>query len=65
MTIARGSRCPGHVLTEQDIPEILRLAAHGMSQYELAKYFGYNQSTISRVLSGRTWKHVGGTDGQC
>lgn len=45
------------VLTEDSIRQIR--AMHGVvSQYEVAKQFGVNQSVVSRVQNFKIWKHV-------
>jgi hypothetical protein len=56
-TVSRGSRRPSSKLTEDQIPEIKRLSS-AMTQTEIAQKFGVNQSQISRVLSGKRWKHT-------
>jgi predicted transcriptional regulator len=35
-----------------------RYAAGGVSQQKLADEYGVNQTKISDVVCGRTWKHV-------
>lgn len=56
---ARGSRSGMAKLTEQDVIGIrARYAAGGVSQQALADEFGVNQTKISDVVRGKTWKHV-------
>jgi len=43
-------------LTKTQIPEIFRLRALGWSQQRIADKFGIDQTNISRVLRGNTWK---------
>ena len=38
-------------LTREDILEMVKLSEHGVSQIEIAKRFGINQSTVSRWLA--------------
>lgn len=47
------------ILKSQDIIEIIRLCkAKEMKQYEIAEKYGVNQSHISRILNGHSWKHI-------
>lgn len=43
-------------LTEAELPEIFRLRALGWSQQRIADKFGINQTNISRILRGISWK---------
>ncbi len=45
-------------LTESDIHEIRRLYAGGWLQCEIAEEYGVHQSGISRICSGKQWKHI-------
>lgn len=45
-------------LTEDKVQEIRQLAKTGKSQYAIAKKFQVSQSTIGKILTGRTWAHV-------
>lgn len=58
--VAHGERQPGHVLTESDVEEILRLApTMGYGRYErLGRLFGVTGKTIANVVSGKKWRHV-------
>ena len=47
-------------LTEFDVLKIREWYARGDTCCALAKAFGVEQSTITRILQGKTWKHVGG-----
>lgn len=54
----RGSKRPASKLVEDDISDIRLLAAHGMTQTEIAGIYGVSQAAIGYVLTGTTWKHV-------
>lgn len=44
-------------LTKSAVVEMRRLrSAEGLSQYKLAAQFGVEQSTVSTILAGRTWR---------
>ena len=45
-------------LTDSDVRDIRRLAASGLSQEKIGRRYGVTQSTVWRVLHGRTWTHV-------
>lgn len=55
---SRGSHRPTAKLTESDIPHIRWLYLEGIKTKNIAEAFSVNQSTISRILSGTTWRHV-------
>ena len=55
-----GSKNGSARLTEQDIPEIFRLSAAGLHQWQIAERFGVSQRTIGMVLRGETWRHISG-----
>lgn len=44
--------------SEADISEIRRAAASGALQKDIAHRFGVDRSTISYILTGKTWRHV-------
>lgn len=55
----RGSRHHLTRLTEEAVAEIVRrYAAGGISQRVLGLEYGVSQSEISRMVNGRSWKHV-------
>lgn len=57
----RGQRGSGHYiakLTEADAREIRRAYASGATQHALALKYGVDQSAISCLVRGKTWKHV-------
>jgi len=53
----RGVGIKNHKLTEAQVCEI-RDRMH-ISQCEFARLFGVDQSTISYIRAGKTWKHIG------
>jgi hypothetical protein len=44
--------------TESDVREIKRAAESGTSQKAIAALYGCDPSTISYILTGKTWRHV-------
>ena len=55
---ARGSKVGISRLKEQDIPNVREMYQSGMSQQGIADKLGVNQSTISNILNGKTWRQV-------
>ena len=53
-----GEQVHGVKLSDDSVREIRTLSASGMSQWAIGKRMGVDQSTISRVLSGKTWSQV-------
>lgn len=58
-----GTMCVGEdvitaKLTEASVLEIRRLHAAGATQTGIAEMFGVNQSNISYIVRGKTWRHV-------
>ena len=45
-------------LTEEKVIKIRELHWKGYSQQTIADMFKVNQSTISSIIRGKTWKHV-------
>jgi hypothetical protein len=45
-------------LTEVQVLEIRALCAAGESQVSVAKKFGIHQVTVSKILTGKHWKHI-------
>jgi hypothetical protein len=43
-------------LTQSQIREAFRLSAEGRSQVEISQMFGVSRPTISRLISGKTWR---------
>jgi len=57
---ATGSRHGMAKLLEADVIRIRHMVADGVTQLRVAAIFGVQRSTICNIVSGRTWKHVGG-----
>lgn len=55
---AYGERHRGAKLDGSKVIEILGQIARGDSQHAIARRFGVTQSVISRINSGRRWKHI-------
>jgi DNA invertase Pin-like site-specific DNA recombinase len=53
-----GERKGNAKLNTENVREIRRLRADGMTQREIAERFGITNSAVWGVLSGRTWYHV-------
>lgn len=47
-------------LTEADIPVIRNMNKQGLSYSNIALQFNVNCTTISRVIRGKSWRHVDG-----
>jgi hypothetical protein len=45
-------------LKNNDIPLIFKLKKDGSPARQIANFFGVNESTIFRILSGKSWKHI-------
>ena len=59
-TMSRGESHGLAKLTEAQVTEIRERYSAGENQYALARVFGVDQTTISPLLSGKTWGHVPG-----
>ncbi len=46
------------VLTEDQVREIRRLVAGGMSMTDTASHYGVNHATVWRVVNRKGWKHI-------
>ena len=57
LTKNHGEAHPRAKLTNEDVGEI-RAIGSGMRQSALARMFGTDQSSISRILSGKIWKYA-------
>lgn len=56
-----GSKNSHAVLAAEDVLEIrLRFAAGGVTPKELAAEYGIDSSHVNAILTGRTWRSVGG-----
>lgn len=53
---AKGTKIPQSKLNEKQVLEIRKLRSEGMSQHKIAKIYGVQQSTISRVVNRIDWK---------
>ncbi|XOQ12649.1 MAG: hypothetical protein ACFWTY_01360 [Shouchella clausii] len=58
-TMMQGTSCHYSKLTDNDIPIIRTRIANGLTQREVAEEFGVTQTTISAIIRGEAWKHVG------
>ena len=47
-------------LTEKDVLTIRKKYANGVSSSALAAEYGLHRATVSSIVYGRTWKHLGG-----
>lgn len=54
----KGSKNGRAKLSESDLPEIYRLRAAGLSQQRIADRFGVDQTSISRILLQKGWRHA-------
>lgn len=54
----RGSKSHRAKLTEENVVEIKKLRASGVSQYAIAARFGVTREAISRIDQGKSWAHV-------
>lgn len=53
----RGEDIQQHVLNESEVRQIKKIG-RSVPQRKIAKMYNVNQSTIFRILIGKTWKHV-------
>jgi hypothetical protein len=56
--MARGERVGGARLTAASVAAIRAALAGGEEQRAVARRYGVSQSTVWRVLHGKTWRHV-------
>lgn len=54
---ARGEKI-SKKLTNEDVLKIRDLSKQNMSQYSISKLFGITQTSVSRILTKTTWKHL-------
>ena len=59
-TIRMGSKSPNAKLLEEEVISIRILYAKRISLNSLADLFGVGPTTIAKIVTGETWKHVGG-----
>jgi len=57
---ACGEACGRSKLKEKEVMEIFKLSNSGLKQTKIADMFNVRQSAISRILSGKRWKHTNG-----
>ncbi|MFA5618448.1 MAG: helix-turn-helix domain-containing protein [Syntrophorhabdaceae bacterium] len=53
-----GIRNPNARLNEDEVRNIRRLYANGMSVYKIAKLYGRGWQTINHIIKGTTWSHL-------
>lgn len=58
----RGEQVGTSKLTEADVQEMKRLRASGLKHRELAQRFGVGGAQVSRILSGKRWRHLKAVD---
>lgn len=56
--IMAGSRHPGAILVEANIPVIRRLIADGLGNKEIGVRFGVTADVVNAIRAGRSWKCV-------
>src|SRR5579872_5479667 len=61
LVIKIGSTNGAAKLRETDIPEIFRLYAEGLFQWQIAERFKVSQTLISMILRRDKWSHVSGS----
>lgn len=49
---------PNAKLTDENVRQIRKLSAQGLSQRKLAKQFNVSRGTIEPIIKGETWKHI-------
>jgi len=55
----KGENNPKSILTEKDVVEIRKLSNEGiLTQKEIGEKFGVDNTTISRIKTGKRWSHV-------
>lgn len=55
---ARGEKVNTAKLTAEDVIEIRKQYAQGISAYRLAKLYGVRSSTVERIVLRKSWKHI-------
>jgi predicted DNA-binding protein YlxM (UPF0122 family) len=56
--VKRGEKHPNHKLTEQEVKPIRTYYKEGFNQQDLAEMFRVKRSTISGIITRRTWSRV-------
>ena len=57
-TVTRGERVGGAKLTADQVLEIRRLGASGMSRQEIAEVFRVKRVTVYAIISKQNWRHI-------
>lgn len=57
-TDLNGTKHPSAKLQESDIPEIFRMRAEGMFQWEIARHFNITPQTVALILARKMWTKV-------
>jgi hypothetical protein len=55
---SKGSKNGRAKLTEKDIPKIRKMLKSNMSQTEISRIYGVNQTQISLIALKKSWRHV-------
>lgn len=58
LNTARGEKQGRSKFNDSDVPNIVRLYNSGMKQIEIAKMYGVHKSTISEIVTRKTYAHV-------
>lgn len=53
-----GERCRTAKLTDAQVLELRGLSDSGMLQRELGAKYGITQQVVSKILNGKSWKHL-------
>ena len=53
-----GEKHPMSKLTEREVKLIRTYAGEGFKQQELAEMFGVKRSTISAIVTRKSWRHI-------
>lgn len=65
LPVRHGEQHYGAKLTDKAVQQIRKTYQPGQVSYsQLAETYNVNKSTISRLLSGHTWKHLPATTGE-
>lgn len=65
LPVRYGEQHYGAKLTENTVQQIRKTYKPGQVSYsQLAERYNVNKSTISRLLSGQTWKHLPAPTGE-
>jgi hypothetical protein len=57
-TIARGERCGHAKLTAEQVHEARSMIQAGMTHKSIAALFNVSRPAITKLWSGRNWKHI-------